>query len=296
MGSTMSEGEFHAFVPPGEGRDDGTWVRLSPHPGVSRWAPGSFVLRGTARAYFTSGYDRQAGTLHSDLWSIDLSPLFTTVDPAHQESQPPTEPGAVGVPVVPTVSPRPRPKEGDSEIAIIPGGGVFPTSNEQGVCLTEEDCVRASRTLGINMVKTGDFPTSGCFRRNDEAYFSPGPASQMYVSELPGVQQRIWCTYDETADPPSGSASAACLTREACDKQRQGMGLESFASGSYPTKGCFRKNGKAFFSPGMPQEMSELDLPGLQERIWCGGTESSARRIALGSATFLVILAATMLA
>merc|ERR1712085_20632 len=74
------------------------------------------------------------------------------------------------------------------------------------------------------------------------------------------------------------------------------MGLESFASGSYPTKGCFRKNGKAFFSPGMPQEMSELDLPGLQERIWCGGTESSARRIALGSATFLVILAATMLA
>ena len=106
----MSEGEFHAFYPANsfalpvdtivstttsgissgisvataatavtvsqDDRNAAWWRRLPSHPGPSRWAPGSFVMRGTARVYFTSGYDRSSGTLHSDVWRIDLSPLF----------------------------------------------------------------------------------------------------------------------------------------------------------------------------------------------------------------------------
>mmetsp|Transcript_25565 Transcript_25565/g.55897 ORF Transcript_25565/g.55897 Transcript_25565/m.55897 type:complete len:473 (-) Transcript_25565:110-1528(-) len=83
---TMSTGEFHAFYPSGnvlmDGPDGPTsswWRRLPPHPGKSRWAPGSFVMRGTARAYFTSGYDRADQVLYNDLWMMDLSPLFDSV-------------------------------------------------------------------------------------------------------------------------------------------------------------------------------------------------------------------------
>jgi hypothetical protein len=70
--SFMETGEFHAFYP----TEGGWWRELPPHPGFSRWAPGSFVMRGTARVYFTSGYDRVLRTLFSDMWKIDLTPLF----------------------------------------------------------------------------------------------------------------------------------------------------------------------------------------------------------------------------
>lgn len=79
----MKSGEFHAFYPAGNDLMDGPdgpasswWRQLPPHPGYSRWAPGSFVMRGTARAYFTSGYDRVQQGLYNDLWMMDLSPLL----------------------------------------------------------------------------------------------------------------------------------------------------------------------------------------------------------------------------
>jgi hypothetical protein len=73
---TMYEGEFHAFYPNAAKK----WRTLPSHPGESRWAPGSFVMRGTARVYFTSGYEHSTGKLYSDVWTIDLSPLFRTTD------------------------------------------------------------------------------------------------------------------------------------------------------------------------------------------------------------------------
>lgn len=86
---TMANGEFHAFIPPSgdEEGGGGEWIRLPSHPGVSRWAPGSFVMRGTARAYFTSGYERTTRTMYSDLWLIDLSPLFATATSTTHDQQ-----------------------------------------------------------------------------------------------------------------------------------------------------------------------------------------------------------------
>jgi len=75
-----------------------------------------------------------------------------------------------------------------------------------------------------------------------------------------------------------GAASAAnnpCLTQEACEGARQKMGIESFYIDEYPTKGCFAKNGKAFFSVGTDDEMSVDELSGVQKRIWCDGGDSN---------------------
>mmetsp|Transcript_2784 Transcript_2784/g.5925 ORF Transcript_2784/g.5925 Transcript_2784/m.5925 type:complete len:158 (+) Transcript_2784:148-621(+) len=75
-----------------------------------------------------------------------------------------------------------------------------------------------------------------------------------------------------------GVASAAnnpCLTQEACEGARQKMGIESFYIDEYPTKGCFAKNGKAFFSVGTDDEMSVDELSGVQKRIWCDGGDSN---------------------
>jgi len=105
---TMAEGEFHAFDPAGGGE----WWRLPPHPGPSRWAPGSWVMRGTARAYFTSGLDRTTGTYHSDVWRIDLSDLFASADDDGSLMTPPTP----GDPVAPPSSSS----NNDTSIAIAP--------------------------------------------------------------------------------------------------------------------------------------------------------------------------------
>lgn len=54
------DGDNHSFMPNGEmwQYDSGSdsWTELDPHPGYSRWAPGSFVIGDTL--YFFGGYDR----------------------------------------------------------------------------------------------------------------------------------------------------------------------------------------------------------------------------------------------
>lgn len=73
-------GRDRPFVLSGDGDDHGTietgelweylaeedrWVEWPPHPGFSRWAPGSFVIG--CEVYFTCGYDRATGILERDL-------------------------------------------------------------------------------------------------------------------------------------------------------------------------------------------------------------------------------------
>jgi len=71
----MRTGEFHVFDP--RSKDEySAWHSLPPHPGHSRWAPGSFVLQGSTRVYMMGGYDREIGVLFADMWTMNLSPLF----------------------------------------------------------------------------------------------------------------------------------------------------------------------------------------------------------------------------
>lgn len=84
----------------------------------------------------------------------------------------------------------------------------------------------------------------------------------------------------------TAATNRACLTRDECDNKRKGLGIELFYS-SYeesPTKGCFEKNNKAFFVEGTMAEMSEPNVAGIQNRIWCDGNASEDTREDRGAA------------
>mmetsp|Transcript_29640 Transcript_29640/g.62960 ORF Transcript_29640/g.62960 Transcript_29640/m.62960 type:complete len:867 (-) Transcript_29640:380-2980(-) len=151
-----------------------------------------------------------------------------------------------------------------------------PGPKEMGPC-SRLECDEKRLEMGMATLSAGNYPTKGCFSKSGAAYWgSGGSAAEMSRADLPGVQERIWC--DKGAGKPSVDVDVACLTKEDCDKRRQRNGIESFSVGNYPTKGCFAKKGKSYFSAGSLGDMSEPNLPGAQERIWCtsGGPNINA--------------------
>lgn len=64
----MATGEFWKYDP-----DTDSWEELPPHPGVSRWAPGSFVVED--RLFFLGGQNRVDGEIKSDVWSFPLEDI-----------------------------------------------------------------------------------------------------------------------------------------------------------------------------------------------------------------------------
>lgn len=68
-------------------------------------------------------------------------------------------------------------------------------------------------------------------------------------------------------DPPR--KRVACLTKSQCDARRKELGIPTLdASPDYPSKGCFTKGNRAYWSAGSPAAMAE-ELPGQRERLWC---------------------------
>ena len=72
------DGDNHGPMPTGEMWEYDpmldTWTSRTPHPGSSRWAPGSFVVDGTV--YFMFGWIN--GENYEDIWGYDLSPDVDT--------------------------------------------------------------------------------------------------------------------------------------------------------------------------------------------------------------------------
>jgi N-acetylneuraminic acid mutarotase len=66
--SFMSQGEFWEYDPFND-----NWAQLPSHPGISRWAPGSFTLDNTV--YFLGGQNRSSGVINGDMWSYQLGPV-----------------------------------------------------------------------------------------------------------------------------------------------------------------------------------------------------------------------------
>ncbi|KAL3826360.1 hypothetical protein ACHAXA_003684 [Cyclostephanos tholiformis] len=208
----MPQGEFHAYFPRPAGtvthEDDDSdassyprWRALPPHPGASRWAPGSFVMRGSARAYFLCGYDRYTNEHRSDVWGIDLSSLF---------------------------SPRSD------------GGAATPSTT---------------------MTTTSSIAPS--IATMTSAFAAPAASPWTVASNNADL---------DTTDDDVEVFDVACATRDECDARRSDMNMTAFRVGNYPSKGCFAKNGIAYWSyGGDAEEMSFGDLPGEQERIWCAG-------------------------
>lgn len=150
---------------------------------------------------------------------------------------------------------------------------------EDVACVTVQDCLAASREMGITSFLSDSYPTKGCYEKRGKAYFSLGSRAEMSTAKLPGVQVRIWCKKKGAADVPLPSPPVkrenACLTKDQCDNRRKELGITSFYAGSFPTptKGCFIKKGqssrKAFWNNGGSLYDKSTKLTGLQERLWC---------------------------
>lgn len=77
--SFMSEGEFWKYDPFND-----TWEQLESHPGISRWAPNSFVVNNNV--YFTGGQNRISGFINGDLWAYPLGPAASTNEISNAEN------------------------------------------------------------------------------------------------------------------------------------------------------------------------------------------------------------------
>jgi len=63
--SWMATGEFWEYDPSAD-----EWTELTPHPGISRWAPGSFVIDNTV--YFVGGENRQTAIVQATGFKFSL--------------------------------------------------------------------------------------------------------------------------------------------------------------------------------------------------------------------------------
>ena len=166
--------------------------------------------------------------------------------------------------------------------------------DKKTICLTKEACSTRARQIGIDVFLSGDYPTKGCYSKNGKSYWSAGSKAEMSTTNLSGVQKRIFCKVTTPSPPqttppppprPTGNNRVACLTQAQCNNKRQELGLNVFHTGTWTTKGCYSKNGKAFFSTGgNTAQMSTTNLPGVLKRIWCTSSVSrTGQNIALST-------------
>tara|TARA_R110002072_G_scaffold124971_2_gene260605 strand:+ start:954 stop:2165 length:1212 start_codon:yes stop_codon:yes gene_type:complete len=76
------DGSDHNYMPTGEmwryNPDRDAWNELTAHPGISRWAPASFVIDNDV--YFFGGLNRVTNSFPIDLWKFDLTDTITGLD------------------------------------------------------------------------------------------------------------------------------------------------------------------------------------------------------------------------
>jgi hypothetical protein len=180
-------------------------------------------------------------------------------------------------------------------------GETIPVS--ANVCLTVKQCQKKfqSLQLGGTFYSSSDFPTKGCYTKNNNVYFGIGGTyEEKAETSLVGDLVRVFCddaveahtssnslsieaatVGDTTINTKSPSTSTAmnqqrkvvCVTVKHCHLQWQILNNGgNFASGPFPSKGCFKKNDDIFFGTGGTlAEKSITNLPGNLTRVLCNG-------------------------
>jgi N-acetylneuraminic acid mutarotase len=74
--SYMQTGEMWQYDPAFD-----AWLQLPPHPGQSRWAPGSFVINN--EVYFFGGLNRLTNQFPTDLWKYSLGNATASINEAN---------------------------------------------------------------------------------------------------------------------------------------------------------------------------------------------------------------------
>ena len=186
------------------------------------------------------------------------------------------------------------------------------------VCITEAQCKEKFLSMGTGGVfRVGEYPTKGCFSKNSNVYFGTGAMveEELAVTDLPGIQERIWCDSkeaDANSEHPSTNPTqvptaefiptrqpatqvleptaslppddddvnvAVICSQDQC--REKFLSLEDggrFIVGDFPTKGCFSKKSNVYYSTGSATnaELIENDLPGAQTRLWCEREETES--------------------
>ena len=146
-------------------------------------------------------------------------------------------------------------------------------------CMTEQMCREVSEKRGFQNLYVGEYTTSGCFYKEteyDNAYWSTRGNPADMEKTLTGNRLPLYCKGDVTAGNTVNSSDDTCTTKDQCNKSRLKLGISNFISGDYSTKGCFSKYSTdgtltAYWGKGgTSKEISQADLPGVQERITCG--------------------------
>lgn len=81
------------------------------------------------------------------------------------------------------------------------------------------------------------------------------------------------CALEAAVPAVPEPAKPACQTRAQCEDRSASVGIAEVIAGDHGTKGCFLKNGIAYWGTGgSEEEQAEAgdDLPPKQERLWCG--------------------------
>ena len=136
-------------------------------------------------------------------------------------------------------------------------GSVFTPTITQGSGVTNIDINLPNVGTQINFLQSSSYDVTwkewGC------GFFT---ADQ--IDNFPGINQNQIDIIDTTTP-------TACLTKEECNEKRLDMNMDTFREGSFPTAGCFSKNGVAYWSTSSTSinDLSTINLPGVRERIMC---------------------------
>ncbi len=133
-------------------------------------------------------------------------------------------------------------------------------------------------------ISNSDIPTKGCFVKGDNMYFGTGGTlSEMMISDLTGVNERVWCDATPTTSNEeilSNNTTRICTTEEQCKARYTAMKKSGvirgyfYASIDYTTKGCIVKGDNVLFGiGGTDEEMATSILAGQQVRVWCDAAE-----------------------
>jgi len=116
---------------------------------------------------------------------LTMAPTETPTNPPSEDSSEVPSNSFSDVPTVaPTDNPTYAPSKGTSD------AGLF---EADFACITDDECDKRQAEMEFADFRVGEFPTKGCFSKNDVAYWSNGTVEEMTTDKLPGEQKRIWC-------------------------------------------------------------------------------------------------------
>ena len=139
---------------------------------------------------------------------------------------------------------------------------VAPTmAKDENVSCTEDECKAKSEEMGM-IFESGTFPTKGCFSKNDKVFWSQGSEDEMISTDLPGTQERVWCTTETVV--PANTTAPTNVVVESTSAPSSGAPTSSPSTGtpsSTPSSGSSAFPTPQITTPTPPTSKPVSDAP-----------------------------------